>query len=102
MREPNARLHLILSMDAAALRDCVSLARPGDTLLLADQGAGWLLNPDRLAALAGEFQGALAATEADVRALGLARFANAAGVRQVTDARWVRMLHEHGQVLSWR
>lgn len=102
MNKPAARLHLILSTDAATLRDCVSLASPGDTLLLADRGAGWLLNPERLAGLAGEFQGALAATGADVSALGLARFADAAGVRLVTDPQWVDMLQEHGQVLSWK
>lgn len=96
------RLHLLMSADPRALKDCRAFARPGDAVLLVDRGVDLLGSPDT-ATLRSQFEGvALAALEADVVAAGLLAQAGHCGVPLQSDAAWVEQVCRATQVLSWK
>lgn len=106
MSEPLAekmpRLHLLMSANDAAIRDCLALFRPGDYLLLVDQGVAVLAHQQRtesLLAVVGECIGAL---RADVLARGLDVEPGRAEIQLLSDLEWAEKVAMHTQVLSWK
>ncbi len=102
LAEKMTRLHLLMSVSDSVIRDCLALFRPGDYLLLVDQGVGVLAHQQRtesLLAVVGESLGAL---RADVLARGLYMEPGQEEIQLLSDLEWAEKVAMHTQVLSWK
>jgi sulfur relay protein TusB/DsrH len=92
-------LHLVVAAGHRALRDCLSLCRPGDSVLFLDAGVLHLLGPRPEGNP--ETTPALLFAVADLEAHGLLASARAAGARTADDADFCALLAAHGHCLTW-
>jgi sulfur transfer complex TusBCD TusB component (DsrH family) len=88
-------LHLIMSADTRAWRDCMAHRLDGETVILLDNGVMHLLGVEALPA-------AVVALATDVAAHGIGSQAVHTGVPLWDDAQWVAHLTCCAHVISWK
>lgn len=92
-------LHLLLSADQDALRDCRACAADGDTVVLLADGVMGLAFEGRIGKES--FAGRLVVSGPDARARGLPEHATR-GFECVDDPAIVALIESHRHCLSWR
>jgi sulfur transfer complex TusBCD TusB component (DsrH family) len=93
-------LHLVTGGGREALRDCLSQAAPGDSLLFLDAGVLHCLRPEFR--LPEALEGATWFSSADLDARGLGAVARSAGLRAASDACFAQLLRGHRHCLTWK
>lgn len=93
-------LHLLLSADDRAWRECRSCARGEDTVVLLADGVMGLTG--ERSEPAPDFPCRVAASAGDARARGLPAEAADDGLELITDPQLVGLIEAHGHCLSWR
>lgn len=94
-------LHQIMSEDQQAMEDCLSIARPGDEILLLDGGVHLLMECDEI--MLGRHSNSIPISIAgsDVQGPELESVVMKFGIDKIDDEAWVRKVCHHDQVLSW-
>lgn len=91
-------LHLLLSADCAAARDCGACCAAADTVVILDEGVmglAALMEDDRPS-----FAGSVVVSESDLRARGLPGGV-ARGLELIDDEAIVALIETHRHCLSW-
>ena len=95
-------LHLLMSSDPRAVRDCMSFAGEGESVLLVDRAVDLLCALGVGAVSEKRSEGLLFALRADVVAAGLEQRASKLEVGLLSDEDWVDLVCASERVLSWK